>query len=76
MVLKTCCLGFHRRGLAAMLISTRNTIVCRGLLPLAAKETQMFGLLGPGDIIGVAVAVVAVAGVAIVAVRWFRAGAR
>lgn len=39
----------------------------------------MFGLLGPGDIIGAAVAIVAIAGVAVaavVAVRWLRAGAR
>lgn len=36
----------------------------------------MFGLLGPGDVIGVVVAVVAAAGVAVVAVKWFRTGAR
>lgn len=33
MVLKTFRFGFHEQERGAMFISTRNTIVCRGLLP-------------------------------------------
>lgn len=76
MVLKTFRFGFHEQERGAMLISTRNTIVSRGYCHQAAKETNMFGTMGPGAMIAAAVTAVAIAGLAIVAVRWFRARER
>jgi hypothetical protein len=76
MVLKTFRFGFLDQGRAAMFISTRNTIVRRGLLPKAAKEAKMFGTMGPGAMIPAAVTVVAIAGLAIIVARWVRARGR
>ncbi|WP_432167997.1 hypothetical protein [Streptomyces sp. bgisy031] len=64
--------GLLNQGRTAMFITTRNTIVRRGLLPQAAKEAKMFGTMGPGAMIPAAVTVVAIAGLAIVVARWVR----
>lgn len=76
MVLKTFRFGFLEQDCSAMFISTRNTIVHRGLLPQAAKEAKMFGTTGPGAMIPAAVTVVAIAGIAVVVARWVRARGR
>lgn len=76
MVLKTFRFGFHEQERGAMFISTRNTIVSRRYCHQAAKETNMFGTMGPGAMIAAAVTVVAIVGLAIVAARWFRARER